>query len=112
MVVVQYTAKLNSDKLNKIVRERSGLSKKYFNFRLCPPDINDQLTGYSHNAVTPLGSVEKLPVIMSDKIMELAKVHRKDYFWLGGGEIDLKWRVSTTDFCSYFDPIVSDITNE
>ena len=111
MVVVQYTAKMNSEKLNRLIRASSGMSKKHFNFRLCPPEINDELTGFSHNGVTPLGSKQKLHIILSDAILKLAKVHGRDFFWLGGGEVDLKWRISTTDFIKFFDPIIADITD-
>ena len=34
-----------------------------------------------------------------------------DYFWLGAGEVDLKWRVSTADFIRHYDPIIADITD-
>lgn len=47
---------------------------------------NDRLTGFSHNAVTPIGMSERLPVILSDRIARLAP----PMFWMGGGEVDLK----------------------
>ena len=75
LIVVQYTAKLDSAKINKMIKTSAGLGKKFFNFRLCPPEVNDELTGYSHNGVTPLGTTEKLPIIISDKIMQLAATH-------------------------------------
>lgn len=32
------------------------------------------------------------------------------FVWLGGGEVDVKWRVSLADFRRVFRPLVADIT--
>ena len=56
--------------------------------------------------MTPLGSKNKIPVILSHKIAQLPNA----FLWLGGGEIDLKWRISVADFVKYFDPIIDNIT--
>lgn len=50
------------------------------------PQVSDQLTGFRHNAVSPIGLATKLPVIMSDRVAAL----QPPVFWLGGGEADLK----------------------
>ena len=56
---VQYAAKLDADKVRRWVMaqhaaagRRQGVSK--YNMRLAPPDVSDALSGYSHNAVTPI----------------------------------------------------------
>lgn len=48
--------------------------------------MSDQLTGFRHNAVSPIGLATALPIIMSDRVAAL----QPPVFWLGGGEADLK----------------------
>ena len=92
LVVVQYTAKLNQQKLQKYLHElnnRDGrkCGKKNFHMRLAKEEDSERLTGYVKGAVCPFGCVDaKMPVIFSDKITRLAP----DTFWLGAGEVDLK----------------------
>jgi hypothetical protein len=45
-------------------------------------------------------------VVISDRIVKL----EEGFFWLGAGEVNLKWRVSVKDFLKYFDPVVANIT--
>ncbi len=73
MIIVQYTARLHNDRIRQAICALSDNPppRKAFNFRLCPPEINDKLTGYTHNAVAPIGCTEKLPVIISDRIAKL-----------------------------------------
>eukprot|EP00002_Diphylleia_rotans_P023315 TRINITY_DN4584_c0_g1_i3.p1 TRINITY_DN4584_c0_g1~~TRINITY_DN4584_c0_g1_i3.p1 ORF type:complete len:200 (-),score=31.58 TRINITY_DN4584_c0_g1_i3:631-1230(-) len=82
-IVLQYTSKLNSYKVMQYVRtlKEGTVSKQYYNFRLAPEEISCQLTGYDHNAVTPLGMKTKIPVILSESITKL----QPGYFFLGGG---------------------------
>lgn len=35
--------------------------------RLAPEAISDELSGFSHNAVSPIGVKTRLPIIMSHK---------------------------------------------
>lgn len=46
-----------------------------------------ELTGFPHNAVTPLGSAAPLPLVVAKPVAALA------YVWLGGGAEDVKLRV-------------------
>lgn len=64
------------------------VGSQFFNLRLVAGDVSDALSGYSHNAVTPVGMATRLPIILSHKIAAL----QPDFFWLGGGEVDLKVR--------------------
>ncbi|EFJ41241.1 hypothetical protein VOLCADRAFT_107762 [Volvox carteri f. nagariensis] len=87
-VIVQYTARLHADKLKVGVQELGGrkFGRQYYNMRLAAEEVNDQLTGFSHNAVTPICMRERLPILMSHHI---AKLQPRE-FWLGAGEVDLK----------------------
>ena len=109
-MVVQYTARLHNEKIGAAVRALNAVppARKLFNFRVCSPEANAELTGYSHNAVTPLGCRQRVPVIISDRIAKLAP----GFIWLGGGEVDLKWRVDVAELFKWCDPIVADVTYE
>jgi hypothetical protein len=47
-----------------------------------------------------------LQVILSDAIAKL----EPDYFWLGGGEVDLKLGIKTLDFTQIVKPFITDCT--
>lgn len=86
--------------------KNNALSKKKYNFRVADSKISDRLSGFEHNAVTPIGFRDSsVPVIMDEKITKL------EYVWLGGGEVDVKWAVSTKDFIRVFKPFVGPISN-
>ncbi len=109
-VIIQYTTKINSDKLMKLGRQiqnesaskESRLGKKAFHFRLVPEETSFQLTGYRHNAVTPFAMTEKMPMILSDSIATL----QPGYFYLGGGAIDLKIRVAIQALLTLYESTV------
>jgi len=108
LVIIQYNAKFNNEKLIAYMSKHSKKSKKHFNFRLCPEEISAELTGFGHNGVTPLDCKSKLPMIISHRITQLPE----QSFWLGAGDVDLKWKVSTAEFLRVFNPIVIDISND
>ena len=112
LVVVQYTAKLNQQKLEKFLHQLNNVDgrkcgKKNFNMRLAKEEDSERLTGYVKGAVCPFGCAERrMPVILSDKIVAL----EPQTFWLGAGEIDLKVGMSAADFVERAEPHVTDIT--
>lgn len=108
-MVVQYTARLNQQKLEKFLHNlnRGKVGKKAFHMRLAKEEDSERLTGYAHGGVTPVGLVDgDVPVIISDAIMALSP----DAFWLGGGETDLKMSFSTDAFLAATDAFVVDCT--
>jgi len=125
-VVTQYCRRLNADKLkNALCRLFADcgnpMGKKHFNMRLCPADDSARLTGYMHNAVTPVGSASPLAVVMSHHLLELppdgcasaggaAASGAPPYFWMGGGEVDLKLRVCAAEFARAYGATVLDCT--
>ncbi|KAG0553497.1 hypothetical protein KC19_12G015900 [Ceratodon purpureus] len=106
VVVVQYTARLNAEKVKAFVHSlnEGKIPKKRFNFRLAPEEESNRLSGFEHNAVTPIGMREDIPVILSDAIVKLSP----RFFWLGGGEVDLKLGIKTDDFLNIVKPFVTD----
>ena len=65
--------------------------------RLLKPQENEEMTGYKHNAVEPFMMTTRLPCIISKAISE------NRFFWLGGGHVDLKIRVSVEEFKEKWD---------
>lgn len=108
LIVCQYSARLHSEKLRSHVHSaHSGaLAKGKINMRLCPEAVSDELTGFEHNAVSPIGIRTQLPILMSHRIAAL----QPDFFWLGGGEVDLKVGLSARDFMAAYNPQVVDCT--
>jgi len=112
-VVVQYEAKLNAEKLMKIAKalqnsraDKTQVSKKNFHFRLADENTALQLTGYGYNAITPFLMKTDLPIILSEAATRL---HPR-YFWMGGGEVDLKLGMSVDEFVKTTDALVADIS--
>ena len=67
------------------------------NMRMVAEDVSAELTGFGHNAVTPISSTTMMPIVMSRKIAELF-----DFFYLGAGEVDLKVGMPAQAFIDAF----------
>ncbi|KAF2069571.1 hypothetical protein CYY_009112 [Polysphondylium violaceum] len=94
-VIIQYTTKIQSHKIFKFIKNINPQeSSKKFHFRLAPPEVTQQMTGFEFNAVCPVGGNTRIPIIISKHIMDLP--HGKA--WLGGGEVDLKLEIDTLQF--------------
>ena len=107
LVVVQYCKRFNAELIRSFVyamNKDKGVSKRKFNFRLCPEEVSHALTGYGHNAVTPIGMNENIPIILSKSVTELVE----GYFWLGAGEVDLKLGLNTQQFIKAYNPFICD----
>jgi prolyl-tRNA editing enzyme YbaK/EbsC (Cys-tRNA(Pro) deacylase) len=107
MMIVQYVARLHNEKITKVVHKhicQGKGTKKNFNWRVAPEAVSAVMTGYGHNAVVPIGMAEPVPILLSHSIAALP------FFYLGGGHVDVKWRISTDDFQRACKPIVGDIT--
>lgn len=90
MVVVQYTDKINTKKLNFLMRSRHGQSHsaKAMNMRVAPEEIAVKLTGYGMNGVTPIGMLQPIPVIITMNISKL----NPPLLYLGAGHPD--WKIA------------------
>ncbi|XP_040986946.1 uncharacterized protein LOC121234879 [Juglans microcarpa x Juglans regia] len=104
VVVVQYTARFNAETVKNFLYSLNNgkIAKKKFNMRLAPEETSVELTGYEHNAVTCIGMKTEIPVILDEAIVKL----HPDFFWLGGGEIDLKLGIRTSEFIDYVKPFI------
>ncbi|XP_044486153.1 uncharacterized protein LOC123211466 [Mangifera indica] len=104
VVVVQYTARFNAETVKNFLYSLNNgkISKKKFNLRLTPEETSANLTGYEHNGVTCIGMRTDIPVILDEAIVKL----NPDFFWLGGGDIDLKLGIKTSEFINFVRPFI------
>ncbi|XP_071689519.1 uncharacterized protein [Rutidosis leptorrhynchoides] len=104
IVVVQYTARFSADAVKNFLYTLNDgkIPKKRFNLRLAHEEISNKLTGYGHNGVTCVGMKTDIPVILDEAIVKL----QPEYFWLGGGEIDLKLGIRTSEFINFTRPFI------
>ncbi|KAB2054076.1 hypothetical protein ERO13_A12G219900v2 [Gossypium hirsutum] len=104
VVVVQYTARFIAETVKNFLYTLNNgkISKKKFNLRLAPEETSIKLTGYEHNAVTCIGMQTDIPVILDEAIVKLVP----DFFWLGGGEVDLKLGIRTSEFINFVKPFI------
>ncbi|CAH9120011.1 unnamed protein product [Cuscuta europaea] len=102
--IVLYTARFNAEAVKNFLYTLNNckIAKKKFNMRLAPEEISRSLTGYEHNGVTCIGMKTNIPVILDEAITKL----RPDFFWLGGGEIDLKLGINAQEFIDYVKPFI------
>ncbi|KAL5207175.1 hypothetical protein ABZP36_031610 [Zizania latifolia] len=75
---------------------------KGWSVRLAPEEESHKLTGFVHSAVTCIGMETDIPVIIDEAITKFDD----DFFWLGGGEGDLKLGMRTSQFQNTFNPFM------
>lgn len=111
-VIVQYEARLNAEKVMKTIRDYQNanspkkLSRKCFHFRHADESVAHELTGYGYNAITPFLMKNQIKVVLSSAVCEL----KPKYFWMGGGEVELKVGMSVEEFIQVCNPIIADLT--
>ena len=115
LVVVQYVESINMKKLSSELRglRPAGPTRfdpNYFSdIRLAPEEISEQLTGYSHNGVSPFGLLDTtIPIIVCKSIVENVK---PKFIWMGGGHKDWKLGMAISEFVDALDAIVLDVSD-
>jgi prolyl-tRNA editing enzyme YbaK/EbsC (Cys-tRNA(Pro) deacylase) len=112
LVILQYGAAISVKKLQSEVRALMPASKRLepskFEFRVASEHDNDRLTGFLHNAVTPFGMTETVPIIIAKAIVGDPEMSR--FIWMGGGHVHLKIGVAATEFLDAMKPLVLDVT--
>ncbi|KAL6050731.1 DUF19 domain-containing protein [Balamuthia mandrillaris] len=109
-VVVQYTTKLQSQKLIKFLRslpQNKHISKKSWNFCLADEEATYHLTRFSKNALSPIAAefAEDIPIVLSDSIARLDP----PFIWLGGGQVNVKLGVDVREFIQKTHCFVADV---
>ena len=110
LVVVQYEAKIDDARLAKQLRAaaeqaaaRGGASAAAAlrgplgpgcNFQVAKEPDNDRLTGFPHNAVSPVATSSPLQVVLPLALVEgLPARTGERSCWRGGGHVDTKLRL-------------------
>eukprot|EP00026_Physarum_polycephalum_P016377 Phypoly_transcript_17266.p1 GENE.Phypoly_transcript_17266~~Phypoly_transcript_17266.p1 ORF type:complete len:223 (+),score=16.97 Phypoly_transcript_17266:127-795(+) len=109
-IIIQYTARLSSQKLFKYVRtlKQNQIPLKNYHFQLA--NDSENLTGFEHNAVCPVGMRTPIPIIISNKILT---VDFPKYIWLGGGEVDVKMGINVKELSKMAPHVYfADVTQE
>jgi prolyl-tRNA editing enzyme YbaK/EbsC (Cys-tRNA(Pro) deacylase) len=105
-VIIQYTTKLQSQKVFKFVRKmNTKVSKKYFKFTLATQSASEELTGFGKNAICPIGMKTQIPIILSKRLLEL----QPPFMWLGGGEVTVKLGCDVKEFIAATKCYVADV---
>ena len=109
-VIVQYCAKISADRLKEFVHKlpppEKRLSKKKINFQLAEESASLKLSGFIHNAISPIGMHTAIPVIVCEACTNL----KPSFVWLGGGAVDVKLCITATDLISATGAVVADIS--
>ena len=113
LIVLQYDAAITTKKLQSEIMGLRPLSErielKKFDFRQASEEDNARLTGFTHNAVTPFGMLEKVPVILAKAISDNEDMTQ--FIWMGGGHIQLKVGVAVKEFVHAKRALVLDVTD-
>jgi len=113
LVVLQYESVITTKQLESEIRAlrpvTARLDTSKFDFRLASEEDNARITGYTHNAVTPFGLLEKVPVIFAKAIVD--NIDMTQFIWMGGGHVHLKVGMAVKDFIHCQKPMVLDVTN-
>ena len=104
------SAKFDTEMLRSFVHEllppSERLAKKRYHFVLADPEISFLLTGFRHNAVSPIGMLVKVPVIICTRCVSVSP----SFIYLGGGEEDLKLGISVHDLIQFTGAMVAQIS--
>lgn len=111
-VIVQYEGRMNAERVMKFMKDYQNanslhkLPRKAFHFRLADEDVAKELTGYGYNAITPFLMKTNIPIIISKSLTELTP----KFFWMGGGEVELKLGMSIDEFLGLTKAHIADIS--
>lgn len=103
LCIVQYTASLDTKAISSAIRQhvfteeqKKNLTK--LSIQMASSDDNAKVTGYIHNAVTPIGMTcqADIPILLSSSLLLLDEIGGRMY--VGGGHPFCKLSVSITEF--------------
>lgn len=94
--------------VHELRKPEDRLSKKRFHFQLADDQASFELSGFGHNAISPIGLKLDIPIIICNRILSL----NPPIIFLGGGEVDVKLALPVKDLVLGTNAIVGDITEE
>ena len=105
LTIVQYVSEFNAEKIARLLRSYIldkydiKVSKRQIHFRVAPKNVAYDMTGFSFNSIGPyLMKSKDLLIIFPSKLYDIYP----QYFFLGGGELELKVGVNIDDFMKLF----------
>ena len=105
LTVVQYVSEFNAEKIVRLLRNYIAnnfdvkVSKRQMHLRVAPKEIAYEMTGFTFNSIGPyLMKSEDLLILFPSKLYEIYP----QYFFLGGGELELKVGLNINDFMKLF----------
>lgn len=111
-VVVQYIDRISSNKLCHAISQLFNTKIKN-DFSVADEKEAAKLSGSQFNAMTPVllrpskdMAKYQVPIILSQKIASIDP----PFFWLGGGEVDVKFGIDTCKFVQIFNAHIYDIS--
>lgn len=110
-VLLQYCTKLDTERLAKQLRNMAlerypAEEAPSFKLKMAEAEDSYKLTGYEFNAITPFGTTNELPLILSRNIVRQQSEGTFRYVWLGGGDPDLKLRLFVKQVQTKYKPAV------
>ncbi len=106
LVLLQYETSINNKKLQSEVSALRPVADRLDNtnhdFRVDSEEDNARLTGCSHNAITPFGMLEDIPIILSMAIILDSPIYQLS--WMDGGHNQCKVRMAVSDFINVKSP--------
>ncbi len=108
-VIVQYTDKIQSTKLNNYIRSEMGgsaVSRKHYNLRVASEDKALELTGFIKNAVCPIATHQKIPLIITENVSKLDP----PIICLGSGHPDYKLLIPFIELVSITNATIADLS--
>jgi len=115
LLILQYEATINAVKLVSELRGlrplHSRIDSKKFELRVASSQINDEITGYSHNAVSPFGmkNSSNVTIVVAKSIFD-GNGDNGGFIWLGGGHESLKLGVAADEVVLSLHALVLDFT--
>jgi hypothetical protein len=101
LTIVQYVSEFNTEKIGRTLKNYLNskfnlkLANKHFHFRLCDNDLAFKMTGFTFNAIGPyLMKCKDLMILFPKSLYDVYP----EYFFLGGGEYELKVGLTIDDF--------------
>ena len=105
LTIVQYVSEFNAEKIVRLLRNYIAnkydvkVSKRQLHLRVAPKEVAYEMTGFTFNSIGPyLMKSEELLILFPSKLYEIYP----QYFFLGGGEKELKVGTNINDFMKLF----------
>ena len=109
-VIVQYATRFDAELLRDVIhvlrKPTERIPRNKFHFKLASEEDSFRISGFKHNAITPYGLKLQIPFVLCSRIVETSP----DWFYMGGGQIDVKLGIPTNDFIRSMKPIIGRIS--